>query len=334
MRLSLLQSVLLLALSVTNASPASAQDADSPLFDAAAEVLAARCLQCHNPEDHRGDFSVHTRAALVDSGNVDLEDPLASQLLDSVVAAEGEKPSMPKDAKPLTKSEVDALRKWLEAGMPWPEGQELEPPAVRDFDHWSLRPMANPNPPTVEDAEARQWIRTPTDAFILRALRSQQLSPSSEADRRTLIRRVTFDLIGLPPTPAEVDDFLDDRKPDAYRRLVDRLLASPRYGERWGRHWLDVAKYADTCGYDKDKLRPNAWPYRDYVIRSFNLDKPFGRFAEEQIAGDVLYPGALLAWDSSPQVLGTSLAMSRFPSPRSTAGSLDTWIGTRWSATR
>ncbi len=134
-------------------------------------------------------------------------------------------------------------------------------------------------------------LRNPIDAFILAKQREMKLSPSPEADRRTLIRRVTYDLTGLPPTPDEVAEFVNDPDPAAYERLVDRLLASPHYGERWGRHWLDVARYADTCGYDKDKLRPNAWPYRDYVIRSFNEDKPYARFVEEQIAGDVLYPG-------------------------------------------
>ena len=137
----------------------------------------------------------------------------------------------------------------------------------------------------------RQWLRTPVDAFVLSKLREHRLEPSPEADRRTLIRRVTFDLIGLPPTPEEIDAFINDASPDAYEKVVDQLLVSPHYGERWARHWLDVVRYADTCGYDKDKLRPNAWPYRDYVIRSFNEDKPYTRFVQEQIAGDVLFPG-------------------------------------------
>src|SRR5204862_3008788 len=117
-----------------------------------------------------------------------------------------------------------------------------------------------------------------------------QLKPSTEADRRTLLRRVAFDLTGLPPTPEQAQAFLDDRSPDAYIRLVDRLLASPAYGERWARHWLDVVHFGETHGYDKDKLRPNAWPYRDYVIRSLNNDMPWSRFVEQQLAGDVLYP--------------------------------------------
>ena len=134
------------------------------------------------------------------------------------------------------------------------------------------------------------WIRTPIDAFILAKLKEKGLTPSPEADRRTLIRRLTYDLHGLPPAPEEVRNFLDDKSPLAYEKLVDRLLASPRYGERWGRHWLDTVHYGESHGYDKDKPRLNAWPYRDYVIRSFNDDKPYARFVEEQLAGDILFP--------------------------------------------
>jgi hypothetical protein len=151
---------------------------------------------------------------------------------------------------------------------------------------WSLQPVPRPAVPQLES----DWGRTPVDAFVLAKLREQKLAPSPEADRRTLIRRLTFDLHGLPPTPAEVDAFVNDTRPDAYERLVDRLLESPRYGERWARHWLDVVHYGESHGYDKDKPRPNAWPYRDYVIRSLNADKPYSRFVEEQIAGDALYP--------------------------------------------
>jgi hypothetical protein len=133
--------------------------------------------------------------------------------------------------------------------------------------------------------------RTPIDRFILARLETEGLTPAPEADRRTLLRRLTFDLHGLPPTPDEIGAFVNDTRPDAYERLVDRLLASPRYGERWGRHWLDVVHYGDTHGYDKDKLRPNAWPYRDYVIHALNDDRPYDRFVQEQLAGDVLFPG-------------------------------------------
>ncbi len=157
------------------------------------------------------------------------------------------------------------------------------------LDFWSLRPLTRPAVPKMTGDLAKR-VRNPIDAFILARLQTHNLQPSPQADRRTLIRRLYFDLIGLPPTPPEVDTFINDKRPDAYARLVDRLLASPRYGERWARHWLDVVHYGDTHGYDKDKLRPNAWPYRDYVIRAFNEDKPYRRFVREQVAGDALWP--------------------------------------------
>ncbi|MEC7725930.1 MAG: DUF1549 domain-containing protein, partial [Planctomycetota bacterium] len=153
---------------------------------------------------------------------------------------------------------------------------------------WSLAPLQDAVAPSTTGG----WGRTSVDAFVAAALRERGLTPSPEADRRTLIRRLTFDLHGLPPTEAEVEAFVADQRADAYERVVDRLLASPRYGERQARRWLDVVHYGETHGYDKDKLRRNAWPYRDWVIRSFNEDKPYERFVAEQIAGDVLYPGS------------------------------------------
>jgi len=161
------------------------------------------------------------------------------------------------------------------------------PPGSSDATWWSFRPLTSPPAPVAGDAT---WPRTPVDAFISRSHRRHGLAPSAAAGPRTLIRRVTIDLTGLPPTPDEVARFLADGSVEAYPRLVERLMQSPRYGERWARHWLDVIHYGDTHGYDKDKLRPNAWPYRDYVVRAFNADKPFDRFVLEQVAGDVLFP--------------------------------------------
>jgi hypothetical protein len=177
-------------------------------------------------------------------------------------------------------------------------------------DHWSYQPLKRPAIPAVKDAVR---VRNPVDAFVLARLEAQAMKPSNQADRRTLIRRVYFDLIGLPPTPSEVEGFVADPNSDAYEKLVDRLLASPRYGERWAQHWIDVVHFAETHGNDQDRVRPNAWPYRDYLIRSFNEDKPYARFVEEQLAGDVLYPddpqatvalGFLGAgpWDESSQM--------------------------------
>lgn len=157
------------------------------------------------------------------------------------------------------------------------------------FDLWSLKPIVKKTPPSLGQAD-RNWAKNPIDHFIADKLSEKKLSHSTEADRRTLIRRVYFDLLGLPPTPDEIRAFVADPAPLAYERLVEQLLASPRYGERWARHWLDVVHYGDTHGYDKDKPRPNAWPYRDYVVRAFNSDKPYSRFVQEQVAGDALFP--------------------------------------------
>ena len=154
-----------------------------------------------------------------------------------------------------------------------------------------VRALETARPARGEGEVTPGWARTPIDVFIQAKLEQEGLTPSPEADRRTLIRRLSFDLIGLPPTPEEIESFVSDEHPGAYEHLVERLLGSPHYGERWGRHWLDVVHYGDTHGYDKDKRRDHAWPYRDYVIQSFNDDLPYGQFIREQVAGDVLEPG-------------------------------------------
>jgi hypothetical protein len=157
-----------------------------------------------------------------------------------------------------------------------------------DRDHWSFRPLQRPQLPSVSD---RSWPRTPIDLFVLSKLEAADIRPAVEADRATLIRRLSFDLVGLPPPPEEIDRFLSDKAPNAYERLVDRLLASPHYGERWGQHWLDLARFAETDGFEHDKIRPTAWKYRDWVIRALNSDLPYDQFVRWQIAGDLLDPG-------------------------------------------
>jgi hypothetical protein len=200
----------------------------------------------------------------------------------------GEKPAMPQKAKPLSKDEVAAIRKWVADGADWPNELVLRDKrlAGANDDWWSLRPLKRPAVPKVDS----NWVRTPIDAFVLQKLSEKKLAPSREADRRTLIRRATFDLHGLPPAPEEMAAFLDDERPDAWERLIDRLLDSPRYGERWARHWLDVVHFGESHGYDKDKPRSNAWPYRDWVIEALNSDMPYDAFVARQLAGDVLYP--------------------------------------------
>ncbi len=266
-----------------------AHGADEPIFaKQVAPILQQHCLRCHGKKAQRGGLSLATVGdAMVggDSGPVLVSGKPDESLLLEMIS--GEKPKMPKKAAPLKPAQVAVLRRWIEQGARWPKDLTLSEHTNASETWWSLKPLVRPAVPVVK-ATAR--VRTPIDAFILNRLDRQGMKPSAEADRRTLIRRLYFDLLGLPPTPTEIDAFVRDEAPDAYKRLVDRLLDSPRYGERWARHWLDVVHYGDTHGYDKDKVRPNAWPYRDYVIRAFNEDKPYSRFVKEQLAGDVFYP--------------------------------------------
>jgi hypothetical protein len=254
--------------------------------------LRQRCVACHDPVKHRGGLDLTTRTGLRDgsmNGPVVVAGDAGKSLLVRVVS--GPSPRMPKTGAKLSAAEVDAVRHWVDAGAPWPDGVTLtKTPAPTGGDWWSLKPL---NRPAVPTPKAGRGVRNSIDAFVRAALDAKGLTPSPEADRVTFLRRVTFDLHGLPPTPEEIDAFVSDTRPDARERVIDRLLASPRYGERWGRHWLDVVHYGDTHGYDKDKRRDFAWRYRDYVIRAFNADKPYDRFIKEQLAGDVLYPGDL-----------------------------------------
>jgi uncharacterized protein DUF1549/uncharacterized protein DUF1553/cytochrome c len=256
-------------------------------------VLARRCYNCHSGQAAKvqAGLRLDSRAGWLRGGAsgpaVVPGDPEKSLLIQAVRYTH---PSlrMPPAAK-LPDAEIIALVQWVKAGAPGgtkeATTQRPTPNAQRPL--WSLQPLKRPPLPPVKNPA---WCRTPVDRFVLAKLEAKRLKPSPHADRRTLIRRASFDLTGLPPSPEEVEAFVGDRAPDAWAKVVDRLLASPRYGERWGRHWLDVVHYGDTHGYDKDKRRDQAWPYRDYVIRSFNDDKPYDRFIKEQVAGDVLYP--------------------------------------------
>jgi mono/diheme cytochrome c family protein len=254
-------------------------------------LFVQHCYSCHGPDKQRAGLRLDRKADALkgsDDGPVILPGKSAESTLVRLTAGLDPDRVMPPKGERLTREQVGVLRAWIDQGADWPGAAETDDP--RNW--WSLRSLNRPALARLSaDDEAR--ARNPVDRFILAKLREKGLAPSPEADRRTLIRRVYTDLIGLPPTPDEVESFLKDSSADAYERLVDRLLASPHYGERWARHWLDVVHYGDTHGYDKDQPRPNAWPYRDYVIRSLNADKPYSRFVQEQIAGDVLYPGTL-----------------------------------------
>lgn len=247
-------------------------------------VLEQRCVVCHSGPNAQQGLQISSAAGLLRggaSGAAVVPGHPESSLLMAKIS--GEKPLMPPIGERLPPEQIEVIRQWISQGA---ADDTKGAGAERDATWWSLRPLNRPEPPATDST----WPRTAIDRFILARLSEKGLRPSREAGRRTLIRRLTFDLHGLPPTPEEVKAFLDDSSPDAYEKLVDRLLASPRYGERWGRHWLDVIHYGESHGYDKDKPRRNAWRYRDYVIRSLNEDKPYDRFVKEQLAGDVLYP--------------------------------------------
>ncbi len=272
-------------------------------------IFAEHCTKCHGDKRQRGGYRLDGRAGAVrggDSGEAAIVPGRGSESrLFRLVAGLEPDLTMPPKGPRLDAQRVGLLRAWIDQGAEWPE----VPIAGGPKTHWSLTPLARPPVPKTGDSD---WARGPIDAFVRAGLARKGLAPAPEADRRTLIRRLSFDLIGLPPTPEEIEDFLDDTRPDAYECLVDRLLESPRHGERWARHWMDAVHFAETHGHDQDRPRPNAWPYRDYLIRSFNDDKPYARFVEEQVAGDVLYPhdpeatvalGFLAAgpWDESSQ---------------------------------
>ena len=255
------------------------------------EIFSRRCFSCHNSHDRKGDFSLESRKELNDSGYIESGNPKESYLLELVTRHAGEAPKMPKDSDPLSQPETKAIEEWIAAGAKWPDQYRISEPVIDNFDWWAFEPLSLPAIPQLSQQVESTWRKNPIDLFIAEQHQAKGLSPAPPATKKELIRRVTFNLTGLPPKPEEIQQFLNDDRPDAYEQLVDRLLASPAYGEHWARRWLDVVKYADTCGYDKDKLRENAWPYRDYVIRSFNKDKPYARFIQEQIAGDALFPG-------------------------------------------
>ncbi|MBN8625438.1 MAG: DUF1553 domain-containing protein [Planctomycetes bacterium] len=283
-------------------SPSSAVANDDPSFERdVAPILQRRCLECHGPNDSpngppKGKLSLSTWSAASLGGEsgpaIVRGKPAESLLLEFVRHDADGKALMPKNREPLTPAEVATLERWIAAGTAWPENHVLRDRKFDGYRWWSLEPIVRPAVPEVA-ASADLPSANPVDRFIREKLQEKGLSPSREAAPAVLCRRLYYDLIGLPPTPEQIDAFVSAYRKgaeNAYTALVDELLASPHYGERWARHWLDVVHFGETHGYDKDKPRENAWPYRDYVIRAFNEDRPYARFVEEQLAGDVLYP--------------------------------------------
>jgi hypothetical protein len=286
------------ALSVTWTSLDAQQPAAASSIDFARDVqpiLRTHCYECHGAARQKHGLRLDLRAVAMKGGEtgpaVIPGNSEQSLIVRRLLGLDGED-QMPKDKDPLARAEIDVIRAWIDQGATWPESADAAAPASQgDADssrHWAYRLPVRPALPEVHDAH---WVRTPIDHFILARLEHEGLTPSREAPLETLVRRVSLDLIGLPPTPEELDEVAADAaqagSDDAYARLVDRLLASPHYGERWARPWLDLARYADSHGYEKDLPRV-MWKYRDWVIGALNEDMPFDRFTIEQIAGDML----------------------------------------------
>lgn len=258
-------------------------------------MLVEKCQSCHGAEAQKGGLALTSRSAILAGGDsgpaAEVGEPDASLIIEAV--RYDSEPRMPPKGR-LSDAEVDSLTRWVELGMPWPDGAGESPAAPADdlsideeaSRHWAFQPIRSVDPPSIPEPDRAS---TPIDRFILGQLDAEGLAPSPPADRRTLIRRVTLDLTGLPPTPEEVDAFLADERPDAYDRLVDRLLGSPHYGEQWARHWLDVARYSDTKGYvyaREETTWVHAPAYRDWVVGALNEDLPYDRFLMLQVAAD------------------------------------------------
>ena len=285
-----------------DAPPAAPSVDDLKFFDEQVKpLLSANCLKCHGGGAKiKGGLRLTTREAILKGGDdgqiVALDAPEKSLLITAINY--GGEIKMPPDSK-LPPEKIAILMKWVRHGIAWTPGLDLAPanivaapasgrpdpptPEAARKSFWAFPPVKKPDVPAVIDAA---WVLNPVDAFVLAKLEAKGLHPAPPADKISLLRRATYDLIGLPPRPEEVTAFLNDNSPDAYEKLVDRLLDSPHYGEKWGRHWLDLVRYAETNSYERDNPKPNVWRYRDYVIRSFNDDKPYDQFVKEQLAGD------------------------------------------------
>ncbi|MBD3672528.1 MAG: DUF1549 domain-containing protein [Planctomycetaceae bacterium] len=262
-------------------------------------ILAKHCYSCHGPGEQESGLRVDEEKIIKGEADSGLNavvpgKPDESELI-ARITSDDEFMRMPPEGKPLSDQEIKLLKQWISEGAPWET-------------HWAFKDVARPDIPQVQH---KDWVKTPVDAFVLKQLEKNGLAPNPRATKQQLIRRATYNLTGLPPTPTEVKDFLADDSPQAFEKVIDRLLDSPQYGEHWARHWLDVVRYAETNSFERDSAKPHAWRYRDYVIRSFNSDKPYDRFVREQLAGDELNevtPDSIIAtgyyrlgiWDDEP----------------------------------
>ncbi|MCA1684515.1 MAG: DUF1549 domain-containing protein [Planctomycetia bacterium] len=323
-RVTLLVALIAAAARVASADEAPPNPEQARFFESKVRpVLVAHCLKCHGPDKQKSGLRLDSRAAALAGGELGPAvvpgKPDESLLVSAV--NHGDELKMP-PSKKLPTDQVADLTRWVAMGAPWPGSGNAAPAAAatsairkagyqitdKDRAHWAFQPVKRPAVPTPRDPSA---VKNPVDAFIHAGLEARGLHPNPPASKIELVRRAYYDLTGLPPTPAEVDAFVNDPAPDAYEALVDRLLDSPRYGEKWGRHWLDLVRFAETNSFERDNPKPSAWRYRDYVIRSLNRDKPYDRFVREQLAGDEIAPGdpeALTAtgyyrlgiWDDEP----------------------------------
>ena len=302
-----------LAFMAIAAATASADDSNAApeqvkFFEAKVRpVLLDNCVKCHGPDKQKGHLRLDSRAAVLAGGDLGpaiVPGKPEESLLVSAVGHEDDQLKMP-PSKKLPATQVADLKRWVQMGAPWPGGEGVAAVSAasssgirrgtfaiteKDRSHWAFLPVKRPLMPRSEN-DVPGWVRTPVDAFVLAALKAKGLRPNPPAAKHELVRRAFYDLTGLPPSPADVDAFANDPTPTAYEAMIDRLLASPHYGEKWGRHWLDLVRFAETNSYERDNAKPSAWRYRDYVVRSLNEDKPYDRFVREQLAGDELFPG-------------------------------------------
>ena len=264
-------------------------------------ILANHCYDCHGEDEQEGELRLDSLEGVLNGGSSGpsvVPRDLNNSLIIQAISHQDSTTAMPPDEK-LAEAQIAVLRHWVEMGVPWPGVDKVtirarrDPSSVTDEDRqfWSFQPLNRDEPPQSDD----EWVRTPIDQFILDKLNQEKLRPNELADRRTLIRRAFFDLTGLPPTPEEVDSFVNDADPQAYEKLLDRLLESPHYGERWARHWMDVARFAESHGYEQDYDRKHAYHYRDFLIKALNQDMPYDQFVHWQVAGDELAPDDPLA---------------------------------------
>lgn len=298
----------------TIAAEESISPADREFFESKVRpLLANHCFQCHGPTMQKAGLRLDSRAAVLKGGESGLAVVPGKPevgLLIPAINYDGDYHMPPKGKLP--EKDIAALTEWVKRGVPWPPEDKLADVTAKkpEFNlqerakHWAFQPLHVAEPPTLKN---KDWPRSPIDSFILAKLEATDLAPAAPADKYTLLRRVTFDLTGLPPTPEEIAAFIADASPQAYAKVVDRLLASPHYGERWARHWLDLARYAETYGHEFDFNIPHAEQYRDYCIRAFNADLPYNQFVMEQVAGDLLdKPRRNLASGINESMIGTS----------------------------